>query len=410
MKDGFFRRNILLNEWSYFLARNTGLSIEEQEALSNSIFENFYSLDNHNFLFLRKGIDCISSINAIIDNSNLSSKINQDFLVQTFTVMSDLKIPEDLLSQILNNEKVALFIGSGVSKMLGLPLWGDLACRALEDLVKKGDINYYEKDKLECLEPKQVLSIYDSFYPKKSEEAQIFYRDNLSLKKEEEGGKLKNDDNPYIQLLKMDLLNITINIDDIFYKTTKRRDSEQMIERKGTRQEESRKAKKAFTQVFEGFSASLELNKNTIYQIHGSLKQIDKTVMTTKDYIQNYFSEGKFQEFLKRIFRDYTVIFIACGMSEFEMLKHCIDEKGENRKHYSLQPFYYNEVNVHRIRKKYFKTLKIELLPYFLDCNGHGRLLTVLQEWNNMIIAGKSKNPNYFEKLEKIDGAIAKNG
>ena len=76
--------------------------------------------------------------------------------------ISDLRetpeVPDEIKQAGLNGELV-LFIGAGVSRLVDLPSWAELAWKALSQLQKEGCLNYSELEQLSKLSPKIQLSI-----------------------------------------------------------------------------------------------------------------------------------------------------------------------------------------------------------------------------------------------------------
>ena len=98
--------------------------------------------------------------------------------------------------------------------MLNIPLWGDLAKLAIEELKKEHFLNETEATKLknEYLSPKQVISIFHSIYKEDKSKLKEFYHNKLSS-----NGMIVR--NPYILLKKLeniipkDVIKITTNLD-----------------------------------------------------------------------------------------------------------------------------------------------------------------------------------------------------
>ena len=75
---------------------------------------------------------------------------------------SDLReippLPDKIIRASLNGNFI-LFVGAGLSMMLGLPSWEGMVWQALSDLKDIGLINFSELDQLKNLDAKKQLSI-----------------------------------------------------------------------------------------------------------------------------------------------------------------------------------------------------------------------------------------------------------
>lgn len=62
------------------------------------------------------------------------------------------------------NGKLLIFIGAGVSRIVGCPSWNELAHKQLKDLYEKKALNYYEYTTLKTLDARKLLSICRKIY------------------------------------------------------------------------------------------------------------------------------------------------------------------------------------------------------------------------------------------------------
>lgn len=70
-------------------------------------------------------------------------------------------LPKEIKQAALNGELV-LFVGAGVSMLLDLPSWSELADKVLEELCDNEFLDYSEVDQLKTLDPRKRLSIADT--------------------------------------------------------------------------------------------------------------------------------------------------------------------------------------------------------------------------------------------------------
>ena len=68
------------------------------------------------------------------------------------------ELPEEVIQAGLDGNLI-LFVGAGISMMVGLPSWGGMAWQALVDLKDKKIINFSDIDQLKSLDAKKLLSI-----------------------------------------------------------------------------------------------------------------------------------------------------------------------------------------------------------------------------------------------------------
>ena len=91
----------------------------------------------------------------------------------------DPGLPQEIIRSALSGELV-LFVGAGVSMLLGLPSWSGLADKVLEELRGKGFLDYSEVEQLKTLDPRKRLSIADTIA--KENDYSIEYKRHLSSK------------------------------------------------------------------------------------------------------------------------------------------------------------------------------------------------------------------------------------
>jgi hypothetical protein len=323
-------------------------------------------------------------LNRVINDKDLIGAIKSLFMVQ-----DDLELLGKIKELFVKNEKVGIFVGAGISRLINFPSWNELANKSIEYLREQNLINYFECQRImkEVIDPKQKLTIFDKLIHRETKEAKEFFGKIFSKPDH-------NKENPYEILVKFNCIKITSNIDNEFFNALDTlikqipKASEQTIE----------KAKKVID--FNGVDLKY-IDYHTIYQIHGCIDDLERTVLTTQDYIKAYYEESGLKTFLNHIFNNYTIIFIGYGLEEFPILEHII---GNNENHYVLEGTYFNEMNLFRLKRKYFESLKIEPIPYYLDLNGYYRIIDVLKAWHREIEEGSNKD--YYQKIKEIDEVI----
>ena len=150
------------------------------------------------------------------------------------------------------------------------------------------------------------------------------------------------------------------------------------------------------------FADTQQIEGDILYQIHGSLNNLDSASLTTSQYVENYRDNNGLKGFLERVFAECSVLFIGSGMQEFEILEHCL--KHSPHEHYALIGIQTEEENLFRVKKAYFQDIKIKAVPYYLDFQGHERLLFLLKFWVQEI--KYTKDIQFYNITSKIDEVL----
>jgi hypothetical protein len=214
-------------------------------------------------------------------------------------------VPKEIVEAV-NNENLAIFIGAGVSRLIGCMSWDQLAqklvnrCFLTKKKVGSTCINFKEKEAL-LLNNDHKKTITVCYYILKNNGFEdIFYEElEKSLKADEE--RLKSQ-NIYDELYGLRGLFITTNADQYF---------------------DSKFNSKQITYKEEDFNPS-NIDRTKLYHIHGSFHLGKHSIIfTVPQYIKRY-NNKTFREFLEFIFGQYTVLFVGYGMAEFELLDFLI--------------------------------------------------------------------------------------
>lgn len=375
---------------------------KERDRIKNELF--VHGFKEVKQLHLNNEVLSAGQIESVINKKGNKESFISEFK-SLFQVNEDLKIPPEVKRLLLDNSPVAIFIGAGVSKILNYPLWDQLADKALDFLLKKNKINHAEYEKLnyEVKDPKQKLSIFEKFCPRKDALGQEFYLDALGTPKKPP--KV----NPYIPIVSSSFnwIKLTSNVEyelsDALYKKEHAdfNNGEGPYSGKTFPDEKSFRSERIISSNFK--EENLDIDK--LYYLHGELNNIGKTIFTTEDYIQNYFRKNNLSEFLRNLFENYNVIFMGYGLADFPILEAVM--KDSSKKHFALLPSYFHESNIFRIKQHYYNQLHIKTIPYYIDFKGYERLYDVLESWEKEIRDELDKKPeDYFKTLDLIDEAL----
>jgi hypothetical protein len=361
------RKAIFKREMESCFQYSKKISEKQKMDILEALFEN--PIDVTKIYLLKKEFNSTQDVSNYIKRKSIIN--DKKFIAEVcslFEVTDDMELPDSLREQLARKEKIAIFTGAGVSKIIGIPLWEELACKAIDYLHKKNLINFSESDEIknENISPKQKLSIFHDILPKNN--SKDFYQAYFNIKSEYVSR------NPYDILVTLDIPKFSSNLDDEFWNALQRNRIQN-------------EAKVKPIQIASGFKEEMagNINTNTIYQIHGSYQQLERySIITMRDYLDWYFLNDGLHKFLENIFHNYVVIFIGYGLEEFELLHNII--KG-SKNHHVLIGTYLGDSNLLRIRKEYFrKTLSMHAHGYYLDFKGYERLYEVIDSWVKKII------------------------
>ena len=382
------RRFIYKNEL-YYLFEKRKIDETKQNYICKAIFTNPFS--GHSQYILK--IDIIDK-QALEKHLEKIDKIIINEIIQLFFISDDLILPNEIKSIFENKEKFALMVGAGVSKLMGVPLWYELAHKAIKKLEVQGKINHHEYDKLinDIKDPKQLLTIFDTMLPRtkyKQNGVDSFYKKLFQANSDKV-------DNPYDYLATWDCVKFTTNIDGLFEKSIF--DKETLLD-KGLNNTNDYCVDTSFT-----IPSVAELTHNMIYHLHGTMDSLDKSILTTADYLRLYFENDAFSKFLKEVFSTYKILFIGYGLEEFVILEKLFNNRGQvDQRYYVLLGTYLNESNVFAFRNRYLKQLGIQAIPYYLDFNGYFRLNLLLKNWTDEI---KETALSVYAKQDLIDQVL----
>ena len=291
--------------------------------------------------------------------------------------------PPEIIRAIENN-KLIIFIGAGVSRLLGCKGWDELAKNLIKGCCPKY-IDFKEKETIELERDHKKIITMCYHLLKNNGEEEIFFKifdEALEKRNSSEASKI------YEVLARLNAVFITTNADSHF--------DEFFLNERVYCEENAFK------------ESNLETRK--LFHIHGSQKQRETLVFTVDKYLQRY-KDQDFQEFLENIFEsgNWTVLFMGYGLSEFEILDYIIGkglpegEKGSAERtyrHFALLPYYNEEVRLKGMHQLYYDSLRIKILAYQKNKKGYEQLYYVIKGWYDQQISKTQLIPNTFKDIE----------
>lgn len=290
-------------------------------------------------------------------------------------------IPKEILTAIEENN-LAIFVGAGVSQVVGCSSWKDLANSLVRKCHEKGCINYKQRQILSnSNDYKKTLTICRHVLAKQGLEKDFLEALEAACKGDE--GKKKTV-NVYEELFRIPALFLTTNFDELF-------DEKFITDRV----------------VYKTFEFKYDLiSTEKLYHIHGSIKDHDTLVLTVPQYLKRYRSED-FQAFLRKIFAEKIVLFIGYGLSEFELLDFLIGKFGSEEvknPRFLLHPYYRGEERIWEFDKEYFDDLGISVIGYEYDDRGYEQLYYVIKSWNKDISRLSAHSHKVMAEINEVVG------
>ena len=294
-------------------------------------------------------------------------------------------IPPEIQQAALNGDLV-LFVGAGVSMLVGLPSWSKLASLVLNELCKKRYINYSEIEQLKTLDPRKQLSIAEL----------IADENDFTLELERYLTTEKGDKGIYKFLNKIGCACVTTNYDELllphFYQTSDGSTTAAPVAR--------------VLRKNDFHAAHLNI-PGTVVHLHGAVSQQETMVVTTKDYLAHY-DDKTVQNFLNELFEKKTVLFIGYGLEEAEILEHILRRGGVKntrvRKRFTLQGFFFSQDPLYRKLHNYYrKSFGVHLIGFVRDHNNFLQLEIIAKTWVEQI---EVRLPALTEELEYMDEVL----
>lgn len=331
--------------------------------------------------------------------------------------LPDLNTYNDII-KAAKTGRLVIFVGAGVSKLIGLPLWKEFAFRKLDAIYDEGLVDYRTYCDLKDLDPKKLLTVCNLFI----ENSDIIMPSAKEIFKIKDNAQYKD---IYGKLYSMNAIFVTTNYDECLDKCALNITGSEHITVEDSACNDninaiSRKKDKKHLPLGEVIfdqSDLLEskLQNGNVVHIHGSVNDEKNMIVTLNDYMLHYGNLSKdnhpeLSVFLDSIFNTkYVVLFVGYGLEEYEILEYMLSKvtKPEGTKmHYLLYPCFKEEKKLVNLLNKYYSDFGVELIPYDISRKGYKQLITIIDEWSK-IINKVSNGQDYLQKMQFIDEVIA---
>ena len=292
------------------------------------------------------------------------------------------KVPQEIFDSI-ERKNLILFVGAGVSKLMGYPLWKELGKKLADVAVKKHLMSLSEEEVLlsGLFQPMQIVSVACDRLDKNGFYSADYIRSELSDKKCSEV-LILDKISKYLSAFNSTI--VTTNADNSLDNSRHLSDMVQL---------------KSFINYTNDYYL------HSIIHLHGSVDEPDNLVFTSEKYAKSYNIENKFGEKLRELLRNNpTILFIGYGNSEFELIKYFLSLKNnKERKMFMLEGYLDKDTIKYNFDKIYFDSLGITLLPYSREKDNYLALLKVLKKWSTEVsektFAGSINRVDYINGL-----------
>jgi len=299
--------------------------------------------------------------------------------------------------------KLVIFVGAGVSALVGSPDWDALATGALRQLCGAGCLDYAELELLNRLDPKKRLSIAKDI--SSSSNKQVDYRQLIEPEKPDEDGL-----QVFADLLSVGTVFVTTNYDSWFEKASLSVKENTSVA-SSTDQARSILTKSSIKSIYSGSDllSRFLYEPGYVIHLHGSLDDPNSMVISTRDYLTHY-ARDNVKDFLEVLFQEFTVLFAGYGIEEIEILEYVFRKnpiQGNDNsvaKHYWLFPVFSHEESLFFHLQNYYRNqCNVELVPYNRDKNNYLQLASVIRSWVKEISV---RPPAFIEKSTLIERAF----
>lgn len=296
------------------------------------------------------------------------------------------------VKQAASEANLVIFVGAGVSKLMGCPSWDQFADAALRQLVAQDLITFGDVQQLSHLPAKQRLSISLQVSMSNSESRPLDYAALIQPKR-------PSDSRVYEYLNGIGCAYVTTNYDR-FLDSMPRRTTAGAPDAEGEAVGKDAPELICWPRQLKG----LRLREpGTVIHLHGSIDEPESMVMTTPQYLIHY-DDKRVQDFLDELFDRHTVLFLGYGLEEWEVLEHILRKgrrhAGKQRKRFMLTGFYsHQEKTFSHLYDYYEESFGVRLIHFSLDHMEYAQLEKIMEDWAGNLEVG---DPLLADDLEYV--------
>lgn len=284
------------------------------------------------------------------------------------------------LKDAVDEGRLVVFVGAGVSRLLGCCGWDELARSLVKACHEAGYISFKEFETLTReSDHRKSISICFHIMAEDNKNPSLFYRHLKRALKPNK--KLAKRYPVYEELWKLGAIFVTTNADELFDKLF---------------------IGPASICSADAFPTEW-FDRTKLYHLHGKATEPQSLVFTVDQYIKRYRSP-RIRAFLETLFKDYTILFVGYGLAELQLLEYLVlsNNKETNEvRHYFLMPMFRGEEHLLEFQRDYYKKFGIEVIAYDITENGHNQLYEVVKKWQSEIKLTTHAQADTFAFIER---------
>lgn len=302
------------------------------------------------------------------------------------------------LHQAAKDDSIILFIGAGIAKLYGCPLWNEMARFLVQKLRKEKILDYAEEKVLlddALTNPRKVISICYKRCVDSNKRA--IYDDAIKESVEIKDTNIDKANNIFKKIFSLNsIAYITTNIDDgLKNYVQKLKNSGNNINTYNCTSPNDKKRIEHLNNIIK--------DGNAIY-LHGNIENISECILSVDKYLSFY---NEANNFLNKLFlrikeKKRIIIFIGYSLGEWDIIERIYKMKNGPKEvvAYLLSPIFSSDLIKFNLEKDYYESFGVKAIPYIIDEDGYERINLVLDNLSNAI----NKNmPASYEIFSQID-------
>ena len=293
-------------------------------------------------------------------------------------------LPEEIRQAALDGNLI-LFVGAGISRLLGMPSWAGMARKQLEHLRDNGALNYSEIEQLSALDPKKQLSIA----------TQISDDNDIRLDLTSGLTGLSESNNIYKSINDIGCVCVTTNYDQLLsprYNPAKDGSTTSVTVNRIYKKQD------LFTNHLD--------RPGTVIHLHGAVTDQKTMIVTTRQYLEHYY-EPVVQEFLRGLFTRKTVLFIGYGLEEAEVLEHILRHggisAGAERKRFALQGYYRSQQPLYEHLHNYYRqSFGVHVIGFVRNHKDYNQQEAIFAAWSPKIAVNSPPLAADIDRINEV--------